>query len=32
MQGGVDKEFVSPFGKLDRSTMQENMSSIKGRR
>jgi hypothetical protein len=32
MQGGVDKEYVGPFSKLDRSTMQENMSSIKGRR
>lgn len=32
MQGGSDKEYVGPFSKLDRSTMQENMSSIKGRR
>lgn len=32
MEGGVDKEYVGPFSKLDRSTMQENMSSIKGRR
>lgn len=32
MRGGSVKEYVGPFSKLDRSTMQENMSSIKGRR
>tara|TARA_R110002012_G_scaffold138316_2_gene293519 strand:+ start:322 stop:1239 length:918 start_codon:yes stop_codon:yes gene_type:complete len=32
MRGGSVQEYVGPFSKLDRSTMQENMSSIKGRR